>query len=634
MKPVRLLLCIVLCLPLHIAAASAPLPIEDFFRDPEFRSVSLSPTGEYMTVSVPREDRTILVAMRVADMQIVGTWDYGANRHIERVRWVGENRFFMYVAFKLGRFDFMVGTPDVYASNVDGSRRADIPNGGSYTIISPLWDEPDWILVSRSVDNAFLFRLNVWDGRTRTVASAPVRFGTFLRDREGNVRYAYGSEVNGDSVLLEREGESWRELHRDAMGGAVKQPIGFAPDNERVYFNISEHGQPQGVYLVDPRTQERSLLAANENVDPSQYLWSSDDRTLLAVRFEDGLPTYSFVDAEHPESRVYAGLIDAFPNHAVQFMGISRDGRLMLLYVYSDVDPGSVYLFDRDARQARFLLSAARWLDPERLSPMRPISLTARDGLRLHGFLTLPRDSDGRNLPLILHPHGGPHGIRDFWGFNRDVQFLASRGYAVLQVNFRGSGGYGNAFERKGYRAWGTAMVDDMNDAVRWAIEQGIADPRRICTYGGSYGGFAALQTVVRDPELYRCAIGYVGVYSLPLMFRDGDIPRSDFGRNYLRRVLPEERAEQERQSPLFNLDRIRIPVMLVHGALDQRVPMSQFNQLRRALQRAGRPPEVEVVERREGHGFQKFENNVRLYREIERFLDRHIGPDAHATGT
>jgi dipeptidyl aminopeptidase/acylaminoacyl peptidase len=617
---------------LLLLALSAPhlwaveVPVGDFFKDPEFTSVTLSPTGEYITVSVPQGDRTLLAAFRVKDMQLVGKWDYGPERHIDRVRWVNDERFFMYVSRKLGRFDFRVGTPDVYASNVDGKRRVDIPNGGFYGIVDTLDDDPKRILVQRSIDSAFLFKMDVYTGKTTTVATAPVRFGSFLIDHDKQVRYVVGQEENLESVTLRRDGESWTEVHRAAMGESVRVPRGFAADNRRAYFVVSDKGEPSRVMLVDPETGEESPVAGNAHVDPFDYLPSSDRKHLLAVAFYDGAPTYDFVDATHEESRVYAGLINAFPNHAVSFRGISNDGRYILFTAYSDIDPGAYYLFDRQTGAARFLLSGRSWIKPEQMSPMRPIQVTARDGTVLHGHITVPKFSEGKNLPLILHPHGGPHGVRDFWGFNPEVQFLANRGYAVLQINFRGSGGYGNAYERAGYRKWGTLMIDDMTDAVQWAVEQGIADADRICTYGASYGGYAALQSVVREPDRYRCTIGYVGVYSLPLMFKDGDIPESESGRNFQRRVLPEGQAEQQAQSAAYNVDRIKVPVMLVHGAKDRRVPMSQYRLLKKNLTDAGKPPEVDIVEAKEGHGFYDYDNQVRLYTAMQAFLDKHIG--------
>ena len=625
----RMMLAAFMAVGLAGTALAQKVPVEDFFKDPEFSAVTLSPTGEYLTVSVPEGDRTVLAAFRVADMELVGKWDYGRQMHADRVRWVNDERFFVYVSRKLGRYDFRVGTPDVHASNVDGRRRITIPNGGTYQIVDTLEQEPDWILVQRSIDSAYLSRLNVNDGRLRTAAIAPLRFGSFLVDHEGTLRYAIGTEESNEVVTLRRVGDSWAEIHRAPMGGSSNMPMGFDPDNRLVYTRVSEDGEPTKVYALDAETEELTLLSENENVDPGSYLYSSDGKELLAVRYLDGVPTTDFINTEHAEVLTYAGLMNAFPDHAVAFSGISRDGRLVLVHVYSDVDPGSYYLFDRQTGQARFLLAARSWIKPEQMSPMRAISFTARDGTRVHGYITIPRNSDGRNLPLIMNPHGGPHGPRDVWGFNPEVQFLANRGYAVLQVNFRGSGGYGNAFERMGYRNWGTSMIDDMTDGVEWAVAEGIADPNRICTYGASYGGYAALQSVVREPERYRCTIGYVGVFSLPLMFRDGDIPRQESGRNYLNRVMPESQAEQQSQSPAFNVDRINIPVMLVHGERDERVPMSQYRALKSALEDAGKPPEVEILARNEGHGFQELENNVRLYNAMEEFLDKYIGDNA-----
>ena len=617
------------------AAQAREIPVGDFFKDPEFTGVSLSPTGEYITVSVPQGDRTLLAAFRVADMALVGKWDWGPKNHIERVRWVNDERFFMYVTEKVGKFDARQPTADVYASNVDGSRRADIPNGGTYMVVDVLEEDPDKILVARSIDSAFLSKMDVDNGEVRTVASSPLRFGSFVVDHNEKLRYAVGQNEENQAITLRRDGDDWVEIHRSELGSdARRTPLGFAADNQRVIFSISEQGEPSKLVLVDPETGEQTPLSSNQNVDPDgAALVSSDKKTLLAVRYLDGLPKYDFVHPEHPEAKTYAGLMNAFPDHAVSFRGISDDGRYILFIAYSDVDPGSYYLFDRQTGQAKFLLSAMSWINPEEMSPMRAISLTARDGTQVHGYLTLPRGSDGKDLPLILHPHGGPHGPRDEWGFNPEVQFLANRGYAVLQVNFRGSGGYGSAFERMGYRNWGTTMVNDMTDAVDWAIRQGIADEDRICTYGASYGGYAALQTVVREPDKYQCTIGYVGVYSLPLMFDDGDIPETETGQNYLHRVMPETVAAQQAQSPAYNIDRINIPVMLVQGAKDQRVPISQYELLRDRLTAAGKPPEVTVVEAKEGHGFYDYQNQVDLYTKMEAFLDKHIGSPSVAAG-
>ena len=292
-----------------------------------------------------------------------------------------------------------------------------------------------------------------------------------------------------------------------------------------------------------------------------------------------------------------------------------------MFLVSSGREPGRYFLYDAAHGKAEFLLAVRPWIHPERMGEVEPFTMKARDGLALHGYVTRPPGKENaRNLPMVVFVHGGPYGVLDFWEYDPWVQMLATRGYAVLQVNFRGSGGYGEAFIRAGYREWGAKMQDDVTDATRWAIAQGIADPRRICIFGGSYGGYAALQGVVRDPDLYRCAIGYVGVYDLALMYSRGDIPQSLYGENYLKVVLGEARDELRRRSPAASAGRIKARMMLVVGGQDKRVPPAQGQAMRSALGKAGVEHEW-IHERTEGHGFHGERNVERLMQRIDAFL-------------
>jgi dipeptidyl aminopeptidase/acylaminoacyl peptidase len=266
------------------------------------------------------------------------------------------------------------------------------------------------------------------------------------------------------------------------------------------------------------------------------------------------------------------------------------------------------------------------WIKPDEMSPMKPVQVRTRDGLVIHGYLTLPKGSNGKNLPLIVNPHGGPHGPRDEWGFNPEVQLFANRGYAVLQMNYRGSGGYGNAFEGKGYRKWGTTMQDDLTDSVKWAIGQGIADANRVCIYGASYGGYAALMSVVREPDLYKCTVGYVGVYDLDAQ-RDADFMAHESGRNYLKDAYPLEKSERMAQSPAYGVERIKTPILLVHGEKDVRVPIKNMHFLVSQLAKVGKKPDDVIVEKKEAHGFRDLQNQVNLYTKMLAFFDKYIGP-------
>lgn len=628
MRSILFTLALALCAPAFaVKTAGSEVPLETFFRHAEFTEVTLSPDGQHIAVTVPSEDRTYLAVLRVSDNELVGKWDYGASRHIQGVVWATDDRIVFRVARKLGSFDFRVQTLNMFASNIDGTRRIDIPNGNTYQVLRRVKGEPGKLWVQRSVDTAFLFKLDTMNGRVIPQADAPLARGGFLLDHNDNVRYAVG-EVEGRRYrTLRREGDGWVTVHETTDFGGHRRPLGFAADNKRVYFSISDSGETARTVILDPETGEETPVSHNPNVDATTAIPTSDRTDFLAIGYMDGLPYYDIINPEHPEARLMAGLIQAFPNHAVQFANMSDDGNLVVFRAFSDVDPGSYYLFDRTTGQAKFLLSNRRWVDPSKMAKMQPIKFETRDGLTVHGYLTLPNGPEPKDLPMVLFVHGGPHGVRDTWGFDPHVQALASRGYAVMQVNYRGSGGYGGRFMVSGYRKWGTEMQDDLTDAVRWVSGEGIVDPDRVCIYGASYGGYAALMSPVREPDLYRCTIGYVGVYTLPGMFRWGDIPETPEGRLYQRTILPESDEEMRAQSPAYNVDRLKIPVMLVHGREDQRVPIQQYNFLMDELKKAGKEPEDTVVERKEGHGFYDVDNNVNLYTRIFAFLDRNTAP-------
>jgi dipeptidyl aminopeptidase/acylaminoacyl peptidase len=631
----RYLLAILMLFTLPGMAMAGEIPIRDFFKDAEFESVQLSPDGEHIAVVMPRSDRSLLVVLKVDDKSVVGSWDYGKDYYFQRVTWANNGRILYATSFKTGRFDFQVPLRDLYASNIDGSSRIAIPHGNFYGIVDTLPGERESVLVTRSIDNAFLFKLNVYNGKITRVASSPLDSGSFLVDHRGNVRYSFGAMNDGSNATYRRDGERWSLVEKGApFAGLSFYPVGFSADDKQALVLKSPEGAAAALWRVDPVTGAGDEVSNNRTVDPADQLWSSDYRTLLAVRYDDGIPYWDFIAPDHPETAMFAGLVKAFEGKVVDFSGISEDGNRVLMRVYSDRDPGQVYLFDRKAGQARFLLASRQWIKPAQMSPTKPVQVKTRDGLVIHGYLTVPAGSDGKGLPLIVHPHGGPHGPRDEWGFNPEVQLLANRGYAVLQMNYRGSGGYGSRFESAGYRKWGTTMQDDLTDSVRWAVVQGIADPSRVCIYGASYGGYAALMSVVREPDLYRCSVGYVGVYDLDVQRRDSDTAQYEYGRSYLGLVYPESAGERQLQSPVYGVDRIKSAVMLVHGAKDERVPIKHMHELVDRMAAVGKKPEQVVVEKKEAHGFRDIENNVNLYTKMLAFFNRHIGNKQATTHT
>jgi dienelactone hydrolase len=601
------------------------VPIEDFFRDAKFEAITVSPDGKHMALTVLQPDRTVLAVVRIADNALVGKFDYGENKHFTSVLWVNDERLLFSVSFKLGTFDYEVSKGDLYAANFDGTKRIDIPSGATYSIVDITPDDPSTILVERSVETSFLSKLNVYTGHITTVTQAPVEMGSFVVDHDMQPRFVVGQMFDGTNRTYRRDGDRWVLAHQSERNTGRLEPLGFAADNRHVYVSRSKEGEPDAVLLVDTQDWTEQEIWNNGTVSPTSYLWSVDRKTLLAVRADDGVPHWDFIAPDHPDAKVYAGLVQAFAGKMVSFLRPSDDGRYIGMRVYSDTTPPEAYLFDRQTGQAQYLLSSREWIVPEEMATTRPVTVKTRDGLEIHGYLTVPKGSDGRNLPLIVNPHGGPHGPRDYWGFNPEVQLFANRGFAVLQMNYRGSGGYGSGFEGAGYRKWGTAMQDDLTDSVNQLVREGVVDGGRACIYGASYGGYAALMSAVREPDLYQCAVGYVGVYDLAAQY-NSDTADHESGQNYLRDVFPPTDAERREHSPLYGVDRLKAAVMLVHGRKDMRVPIRNLNLMVDALEDAGKPPEAVIIEDKEAHGFRDLGNQVELYTQMLAFFDKHIG--------
>lgn len=333
----------------------------------------------------------------------------------------------------------------------------------------------------------------------------------------------------------------------------------------------------------------------------------------------------ALIEDKSRESIVLASLRAQFAPQEVTPISASQSHDKLLYRVRSDRNSGELYLYDFAKKKAAYVDAFQAWLDPEQMAEQKRLTYKARDGLLIDALLTLPPGKGAKNLPLVVHPHGGPIGIHDYWGFDSDAQFLASRGYAVLQVNFRGSGGRGEAFEKAGYREWGGKMINDITDGVKQVIADGTVDARRICIFGGSYGGYASLMSAVREPDLYRCAVGYAGVYDLPRLKSESDGSDLKINRDFWNETMGNDAAFLQDQSPINHLDKLKAAVMIVHGEEDTRVPISQAKLLRSALE-SRKIPYQWLIKSGEGHGFYNEDNRTELYEKLAAFLDQNIG--------
>ena len=640
---------------------SGVLPIEYFTRHDDFGMVKISPDGKSVAMTTGKFGRELLVFVDLEKREVSGGVRAPERFEINDFYWVSATRVIYMIGERQPGMAAPTPTGEIFAVDRDGLKnrmlygyRADEDMGGtrvgkrsaSYAtpeLITTLKDDDSHILIAeypweqRGRYWAFnpdaqprITRLNVFNGKLRTLDRAPLRAARVLADRHENVRFASGlNDQMRSAVSWKPTPESeWTAFELPGFRDESLEPVRFTIDDDAVLFTGVREGETySALYRLDLKTHDVEKVHAFEGADIYSVVSDFADREVVGVRSVTDRPRYEWIKPDDPAARLHRALERAFKGQSIVVTSTSDDGRLAIVFAYSDTSPGDYYLFDTEKKKAEFVRAARSWINPQQMRAMEPIELSARDGLELHGYLTRPAGAGPH--PLVVLPHGGPHGVRDAWGFDWEVQLLASRGYAVLQVNYRGSGGYGLDFEASGFRQWGGQMQDDLTDATKWAIEQGVTTADRICIYGASYGGYAAMMGAVREPKLYRCAIGYIGVYDLELMYESGDIPGSKSGIAYLEKVLGNDRADLRARSPVHLARAIEAPVLLVHGKEDWRADYKQAKRMRSALEAENKTFEWMALSR-EGHGIYDEETRREVYEKILAFLDKHIGHGAH----
>jgi dipeptidyl aminopeptidase/acylaminoacyl peptidase len=647
----RFWVAVLICAASSSVWATAAVDVAAYVKRNDFDSIKLSPNGDYYAASVPMEDRSVLVIIRRADNKPTATFNLGKNKYVHDFAWVNPQLVMLTMAEKIGALDTPLPTGNLYTVNAEG-KGVDILVGqdveamatGSHiqvkkqeavaaALVDDLATDDDNVLISTTPFNGDAYsqieKMDVHSGKRKVVVRAPVRNAWFLTDHQGVVRFAHGVDMGNIGKLFYRAGDDaqWREINDELANSHDERPIGFSADDRIAYLQVEQPQGPDAIVAMDVASGKRTQVFRDDDSDPQFAIYDNGMDVLtgtpVGVGLMDGKPRTAFFDAAAPDARLYRSLEAAFPGNAVYITSKSTDGKLVLVEVDSDRNPGDFYVFDTVAKKADLLASRREWFDPEAMAEVRPFTFAARDGMVLHGYVTLPHAAAGKHLPMVVLPHGGPIGVAETWSFDTESQLLAAAGYAVLQVDFRGSGLHGRAYQQAGAREWGGRMQDDVTDATRWAITQGIADPQRICIYGSSYGGYAALMGVAREPALYKCAVGYVGVYDLPRMLSNGETP-TDSGKASNRQWVGEA-AQLVDRSPVNLAAQIKVPVFLAAGGQDKIAPIEHSERMEKALHAAGVPVET-LYYRTEGHGFYVEAHRKEYYEKLLGFLDRNIG--------
>ncbi|MCP3981270.1 MAG: S9 family peptidase [bacterium] len=602
------------------------IPLEDFFRKPDKVMLRLSPGGDFMAYLGPWQRRLNVFVRDMASGEARRVTE-ATTRDIAGFEWVNPQRL-VYVQDSGGDENYRL-----YAVGHDGSNPIDLTpfDEVKCDIVDELEDNDDEILFQMNRRDPQLFdiyRINVHDGEMQMVGENPGNIQSWHTDHDGRVRVATTTDgVNTSILSRETEADDWRTV-AEYNFKEYARPSLFTFDNAGLYVTSNVGRDKAAIFEYDLATgRETKLVFEHDDVDVERLLYSPRRKKLTAAVFETHKLHFRFFDDRREAHQRF--IDEQLPGRENIVTSHSRDETRFIVHSGSERTMGAYYFFDANSMTLERLFDLSPWLDEEKMSPVKPIEYTSRDGLKIRGYLTVPAGREAQNLPLIVNPHGGPW-ARDSWGFNPEVQFLASRGYGVLQMNFRSSAGFGRSFLEAGFGQWGLTMQDDISDGVAWAVEQGIADPQRVAIYGGSYGGYATLSGLTKTPELYACGISYVGVSNIFSWIEA--IP--PYWKPYLEMIHemvgdPERDEKRLREtSPFFNVDRIQAPLFVAQGANDPRVRKQESDQIVEAL----RTRDVHVdylVKDNEGHGFSNEENRFEFYRAMEAFLDRHIGARA-----
>lgn len=641
-----------MCIAACIAALSTPgysqVPsARDFARHSEVYEVALSPDGKHVAMTVPTDDNreTQLSITSLDGSGQTQKLRFGNQEHVSDIVWTADDRVTLARARNMPLQPMPYSLGQLFSTDITGkdqevlfgyfrnkglatARRKD---EGFASLAKVLDDEPGSALVWFTCwdcgerPDTVVYKVDTRTGNRQEVERVKDSAQLYF-DQTGRARVMVGRDDNDEPTVSYRRTPTadWTPMPAPLVGYNMSYTH-FDTSASKATALVSDKGEAPTWYQLDLDSSTRSPIDHRPGFDAAYVPHAGRNGPPIAVISVASKPSVQHLDPTSEFSKLHAGLMKAFPAQIIDFDDFSRDNRKVLFRVFSDRQPIKWYLIDRDNNKIQLVAESMPWIKADQMASVTPIEFKSRHGETLYGFIT----SKGAGpRPMVVMPHGGPHGPYDSWGFDPHAQFLASRGYAVLQVNFRGSGGRGSNFIKSGYREWRGKMQDDIADAVRWSIDNKVADPARICTFGASYGGYAALMQPLRFPELYKCAIGYVGVYDLTVMKKEGDITQSKDGRRYLDRVLGKDDGQLKAWSPAQNVDAIKVPVFLVQGDADRRVPMPQFNALKNAFAARGIPVET-MVAAGEGHGFYSAKNRELLYQRMEAFLDKHIGPGA-----
>lgn len=643
------------------ALAIERLPIEDFSKEPLTSRARLSPDGKRMAfirdyrkrpnLHVADLDAGTLSRLELGGALVAGDVPKG----ISKFTWVGDERLvitttvwdMIYGAIAVnwdGAYDVPISGYEDNKISISGG-----PKFSATAVVHCFFDKDNNVLMlDHDSDDNYdhlrpdVIKMNTVDGIYETVVKNPGNVSRWGFDFTGVARFGVLKKGEDSGAIYRRDEKSpWQTILPLEKRDGQLQPIGFDAANDRLFVSAFNQEKRRAIFPFDPASgsQGEALLGNPEyDIIPDRFIPSIDGvslagpmfsrkkQSLIGLRYYTELPRVKWLDRDFAMYQLAAD--KNFPDTVNLLVDQSADGNRLLWFGFSDQNPGVYYLLDLKKKNFKAVGTVRPWIKPAQMAPTLGVKYTARDGLVIHGYLTVPLGHPSKGLPLVVMPHGGPW-VRDVWGFNPLVQLLANRGYAVLQMNYRGSTGYGDELYQQAKREIGGKIQDDIEDATRWALAAGLADPKRIAIMGMSYGGYSTLFALGKNPELYRCGISIAGVTDWPAMYEDSDVAENKAAKKYWRQQIGDpdkDLARLQSVSPYYFADQITAPVLIIQGKRDQRVPQDQAKRMIAALEKAGRKPESLFVSNlAHTHGDEK--QRTEIYKSIVDFLEKNLGP-------
>ncbi|OQX79081.1 MAG: S9 family peptidase [Bacteroidetes bacterium 4484_249] len=602
------------------------IPLEDFFKNPEKSRYQISPDGKYFSFLAPYEKRmNIFVQERGKDEATRLTSE--TDRDISGYFWPN-NEQILYLKDDGGDENYKL-----YGVNIDGSNPVCFTDFEDVRtqIIDDLQDIPDEVIIGLNKRNPQVFdpyRLNLKTGEMEMLAENPGNIQGWMFDHDGKLRVAFAivDGVNTSILYRETEQDEWKDVLTTSFKDNMS-PHFFTFDNKNVIGTSNLERDKSVVVEFDiANGKEIKVLYENPDYDVEGVYYSRKRKVLTAASYTSWKKERYFFDEE--TRKLFDRLNSELGEYEIGISAYNKDETVFIVRTYSDRSLGSYYIYDKNTDKIDKIVDVSPWIDENEMANVTPVEYKSRDGLTIHGYLTLPKGytmETAKNLPVVVNPHGGPW-YRDGWGFNPEIQFLANRGYAVFQMNFRGSTGYGKSFWEASFKKWGLEMQDDITDGTNWLIEKGIADPEKIAIYGGSYGGYATLMGLVKEPELYAAGVDYVGVSNM-FTFMKTIPPYWKPMLDMMYEMVGDPKADSlllREVSPVYHVDKIVAPLFIAQGRNDPRVNVDESDQMVEAMKARGIEVEY-LVKDDEGHGFHNEENRFDFYRAMESFLKKHL---------